>query len=171
MSLPAKHNPRKVEHPKESIFGLPFPCLCLRHLLSKEHLRKASSIPEINRNAKPIGKEEYMLIIISQWELSWGTYWTFRAELPVTLHLCLAAHLLCLRDVVRHVPECSMEIHENTLLLFFFCERQILDFKHSTVSWGKWVHKCGLAPLIFHFNNSQYLLFYYFLQHHISCIQ
>lgn len=95
MPLPAKHNPGEDEHPKEYVFGLPFPCLCLRHLLSKEHLRKASSIPEINRNAKLIGKGEYTLVIILQWELSWRTYWTLRAELPITLHLCLATHLLC----------------------------------------------------------------------------
>jgi len=43
--MPSKHDPRDKEHPKEHGFGLPFPCLRLKHLPSKEHLRKASSIP------------------------------------------------------------------------------------------------------------------------------
>lgn len=120
--------PEKKNIQNNIALGYHFTACYLRHLLSKEHLRKASSIPEINRNA---GKGEYILIIIPQWELSWWTYWTLRAELPVTLQLCMTTHFLC-------------STHSSCPSVFFcgnpwerlitWCGRQILDFKNCTIS-------------------------------------
>lgn len=122
---------REDKHPKEHVFGLPSPCLNLRHLLSKEYLRNMSSISEITKNAKLIRERECMLIIIPQWDLSWRICWTSRADLPVTLHLCMSTHLLCCT-----CPSCPRVLFcgnpwEHLIVVF---KRQFLVFKHCKIS-------------------------------------